>query len=76
MIMNPYQISTDPVWHRWVDGIVILAIGLAAGVVITSMFMYGQTITVVETVRSVQTTPQLESGISTRIPSSPRIDEI
>lgn len=74
--MNPYQISQDPAWHRWVDGIVILVIGLAAGAVIASMFMYQQTVTVTETIRGIQTAPQVESGISTEVPSGPRVDEI
>lgn len=74
--MNPYQVSQDPAWHRWVDGLVVLVIGIAAGAVIASMFMYQQTVTVTETVRSIQTAPQIESGISTDIPSGPRVEEI
>lgn len=73
--MNPYQVSQDPVWHRWVDGLVILVIGVAAGVVVSQAMTYTETTTITETVRKVQTAPQIESGVSTDIPSGIRFEE-
>lgn len=74
--MDHYQISQDPFWHRWIDGIVILVIGISAGAVIASGLMYERT-TTVETVRRVEVAnPQIESGISTQTPSGVRVEEI
>lgn len=75
--MNPYQISQDPAWHRWVEGLIILFIGLAAGVTIASALMVEET-TTVNTLRRVQTAPQVESGVSTEVslPKGVKIDEI
>lgn len=72
--MNPYQISQDPVWHRWMDGLVILIVGLAAGLVLAGALMT-QEITTTEVFRGAQTVPQIESGTSTDIPSGIRIEE-
>lgn len=73
--MNPYQVSQDSIWHRWVDGLVILVIGIAAGVVLSQGLMYEE-VTITETVRQVQTVPQVESGVSTDVPSGIKVDEI
>lgn len=73
--MNPYEVSADPVWHRWVDGIVVLVIGFAAGLVVAQAILT-TTVTTTETVRRVQTSgPQIESGASTELPSGFRLEE-
>lgn len=75
--MNPYQISQDPAWHRWIEGLIVLFIGIAAGVTIASALMVEET-TTVNTLRRVQTAPQVESGVSTEevLPKGVKIDEI
>lgn len=72
---DPYQISVDPAWHRLVDGIILLFIGIAIGVVAAQMLTYQETTTITETIRQVQTAPQIESGVHTDTPSGVRIEE-
>jgi len=79
IIMNyydPYQVSQDPIWHRWVDGIVILVIGLAAGLVIAQGLMIQEvTTTTTEIIRTAPSGPQIESGVQSDIPPQIRIEE-
>ena len=77
IITNPLQISQDANWHRWVDGVVILIIGLAAGLVLAQATM-AQEVTTTEVIRRRTMTvpdPQIESGASTEIPSGSRVEE-
>lgn len=71
--MDPYQVSHDPTWHRWVDGLVILVIGLAAGLVISQASLLQETTT--EVIRTVPTAPQVESGLQTDMPPGVRLEE-
>ncbi len=75
---DPYQISADPIWHRWVDGLIIMFIGLAAGVVLAGTFMMSETTTTIRTteiIRRSPNVPQIESGVRTDVPSGIRIEE-
>lgn len=73
--MNPYEVSVDPVWHRWVDGLVVLVIGFAAGLVVAQAILVTTT-TTTETTRRVQVSgPQIESGASTEVPSGIKLEE-
>lgn len=77
--MNPYEVSNDPLWHRWVDGLVILVIGLAAGLVLAQALLIGQTTTTTTTTeiirRNPTSGPQIESGVQTDVPSGHRVEE-
>lgn len=76
---NPYQISSDPIWHRWIDGLIILFIGIAAGIVIAGSIMLGEVTTTTRTteiIRRNPLSPQVESGIRTDVPSSVQLEEI
>lgn len=55
---NPFITSKDPVWHRWIDGLVILTVGVAMGVVAAQLFVSYETTTVTRTTRR---TPLLET---------------
>jgi len=72
-----YKVSQDPAWHRWVDGFVILVIGVAAGLVITQGWLLQQTTTTTTTeiIRRAPAAPQIESGVSTDAPSGIKIEE-
>ncbi len=74
-----FQVSNDPVWHRWVDGIVILVIGLAAGLVLAQAMIIEETTTTTTTttdiIRQKPTAPQVESGVNTNIPSGIKVEE-
>ncbi len=75
--MNPYQVSQDPIWHRWVDGLVILGIGFLAGMLLTGSILFEEvTVTEVRRVAPVLKSPQQESGTSTQVPSGIKINEI
>ncbi len=75
---DPYQISNDPAWHRWVDGVVLLVIGLAAGLVIAQAVALQETATTTRTeiIRTMPRAPQVESGVQTDTPAGIKIDEI
>lgn len=75
--MDAYTISQDPFWHRWIDGLVILAIGVAAGLVIAQgMMMQETTSTTTEVIRTAPYAPQVESGVKTEIAPEVNIQEI
>lgn len=76
LIMNPYEISQDPAWHHWVDGVVILVIGIAAGLVMAQAFLATQSTTITtDGVRRLPSVPQVESGIRTDLPPTVKIEE-
>ena len=62
---NTYVVTKDPIWHRWVDGLVILAIGFGIGVVLMgALTTYETEIITVKSVRQLPTvnTPEEQSG--------------
>lgn len=76
---DPYQISQDPIWHRWIDGLIILFIGIATGVVVAgTIMMTGVTTTThtTEIIRRGPSLPQVESGARTDIPSGVKLEEV
>lgn len=62
--MNPFVTSKDPVWHRWIDGMVILVIGVALGMVAAQAFMSYETVTTTKTIRRTPmvTSPEGQAG--------------
>lgn len=73
-----FQVSKDPAWHRWLDGIVILFIGLAAGIVLAFALAFDEVAPINTSVRR-KPVPLLEQGVgsgaSTDIPSEFKIEE-
>ena len=52
--MDPFQISKEPAYYRWIDGIVLLIIGVVTGLVISQGLNFFQmTTTTSEVIRNV-----------------------
>jgi hypothetical protein len=77
--MNPYHISQDPIWHRYMDGLIILFIGIAAGLVMAQALMTEETVITTETIRRTSPAPlidpKIESGASIEVPSGAKVEE-
>jgi len=77
--MDTYVITKDPIWHHFVDGLVMLAIGFVVGVMLTgSMMSYEITTIETKTIRRAPTlqVPSTEPGNVVAPQNSVRIDEI
>ncbi len=82
--MNPMQISADPAWHRWVDGAVILSVGVVIGLITAyaTMVYEVETVTTTKIVRPIPMIEETEQGVveAPAVPApkskSPKIQEI
>lgn len=79
--MNPFELSSEPRLYRFIDGAVILIIGMVLGLVISQgiAFMEMTTTTTTETIRRVplQTAPEAEESGEVSAPkNSVRFEEI
>lgn len=75
---DAFVVSRDPVWHRWIDGLVIMLIGFAAGMVMIQalkMDEMSSTNTLRQITSPQATEPGVGSGASTQIPSGFRVEE-
>ena len=54
--MNPFEISKEPVYYRWIDGAVVLIIGVVLGILISQgiAFTGMETTTTTEVIHRVK----------------------
>lgn len=74
--MNHYEISQDPIWHKWLDAFVILAMGVAMGIVL-SQFVLAQevtTVTTTEVAKRIESAPKAELK-SVEVPVGTKLEE-
>ncbi len=76
--MNPFATTTDPAWHRVIDSLVILAIGVAVGVMVGLIFIPSETITVTKVIQRVPLKSQDDSQGTVKAPvqsDTPKFEE-
>ncbi len=74
--MNPYAPSHDPNWHRLVDGLVILVIGMAVGLVVANLFASYETVEIRST-KFIRKMPAAEGAGNVQAPEQAvRFEEI
>ena len=52
--MDPFQVSREPAYYRWIDGLVLLVIGVAIGIVISQSIALFEVGTTTETIHRVR----------------------
>ena len=75
--MNHYEISQDPIWHKWLDAVVILVIGISLGMVMSQAIQPQEvtTVTTTEIVKRSESTPVLEADGVVDIPAGTVLEE-
>lgn len=60
-----YEISKDPFWYRWLDGLIVLVIGFSIGVVASQVILSEEVTTVTSTTRIINRDPDTnDEGVS------------